>query len=43
MANEELLEQCYNRGCGQKYDPTTNTDGKKPEIRLFQVIFPTVF
>lgn len=27
MANENLL-QCYNRGCGQKFDPNKNNDGK---------------
>lgn len=26
MENETL--QCYNRGCGQKYDPNKNNDGK---------------
>lgn len=27
MANEPLL-QCYNRGCGQKYNSNNNEDGK---------------
>ena len=22
------LLQCYNKGCGQKFDPLSNTDGK---------------
>ncbi|VEN56245.1 unnamed protein product [Callosobruchus maculatus] len=27
MPAEKPMLQCYNRGCGQKYDPDTNTDG----------------
>ncbi|XP_056634186.1 cysteine and histidine-rich domain-containing protein morgana [Diorhabda sublineata] len=26
MADETILLQCYNRGCGQKYDPNNNKD-----------------
>lgn len=28
MSEANNLVQCYNRGCGQKYDPNQNTDGK---------------
>ena len=27
MSNEKVLVNCYNRGCGQKFDPTENEDG----------------
>lgn len=32
--NSELL-LCYNRGCGSKFDPNENKEGKFFEISLF--------
>ena len=29
MSNEKILLTCYNRGCGQKFDPNNNKDGNK--------------
>lgn len=26
--SEDKLVLCYNRGCGQKYDPDKNSEGK---------------
>lgn len=36
MENDTELLQCYNRGCGQKYDSNKNSDGK-------QVMFSRIF
>ena len=36
---EELL-QCYNRGCGQKYVPSENNDGKLSFVTL---LFSSIF
>ena len=30
MAEEEVLIQCYNKGCGQKFKPDSNADGEMP-------------
>lgn len=27
MSDEKTLLICYNRGCGQKFDPNTNKEG----------------
>lgn len=35
MTNDKLVN-CYNKGCGQKFDPSDNSDGKK---RKFSRIF----
>ena len=27
MSDGKVLVNCYNRGCGQKFDPSNNTEG----------------
>lgn len=29
MTENTVLLQCYNRGCGQKYNPSENKEGKR--------------
>lgn len=28
---------CYNKGCGQKFDPSNNQEGKKKIIRMYLI------
>lgn len=33
----ENLITCYNKGCGQKYNPNENDDGKKFKKEFFEI------
>lgn len=43
MSNQNDLLQCYNRGCGKKFDPKNNEDGKQGYRSLnFRVLQTTL-
>lgn len=43
MSGEQNLVQCYNRGCGQKYDPCKNSEGKPSTVQVAYCVMKTFF